>query len=255
VLLWLVIGIFGPYLVPYDAKAQDFARLTTPTWKHPLGTDSLGRDMFSRTIVGGRTALQIAFSSVAIAVVVGTALGLYCAFFRGWVDLLVSRLIDIMLSIPPLVFALLIVGVRGNSRVSVIEAIVFVFIPVMVRVMRSSALTIVNMDYILAARSTGASNTRLIWRHILPNAASYLIVLASVWTAQAIIISASLAFLGLGVEATTPDWGRMLAAEALTYMLVFPWIIAPPALFIFFSVFTFNLFGDALRDVLYQSDR
>jgi peptide/nickel transport system permease protein len=252
---WLFVGLTGPLLAPYSPTAQDFPRLTLPSAAHPLGTDPLGRDLLSRTLVGGRTALQIAFSSVVAAVALGTLVGLYSAFRGGLVDLFLQRLVDIMQCIPVIVLALLLVGIRGASRASVIFALVFVFTPTMIRVMRGSALVIRQMDYVLAARAVGARDSRLIFRHVLPNASSYAIVLGSVWMAQAIIVSASLSFLGLGVPPPTPDWGRMLGEDAVTYMLVKPWLVVPPILAIVTSVLAFNLFGDALRDLLYQGDR
>lgn len=255
VLFWLALGLLGPWIAPHDPQVQAFDRLRLPTLAHPLGTDPLGRDLLSRTLVGGRTALQVAFSSVVIAAVVGTTAGLYSGFRGGWVDLVLQRFVDITQSMPPLVLALLLVGVRGASKGSVIFVIVFIFAPTMTRVMRGAALSIKALDFITAARMIGVSDVRLIFRHILPNATSYAIVLVSVWMAQAIIVATSLSFLGLGVPPPTPDWGRMLSEDAITYMLVFPWIVVPPILAIVGSVLTFNLFGDALRDVLYQSDR
>lgn len=252
---WLLVGLIGPVLAPYDPKVQDFTRLKLPSAAHPLGTDPLGRDMLSRTLVGGRTALQIAFSSVIAAVVLGTVIGLLSGFHGGWVDMLLQRLVDIMQSIPVIVLALLLVGILGASRGSVIFALVFVFTPTMIRVMRGAALGIKQMDYVTAARTIGASDNRLIFRHILPNTSAFAMVLATIWMPQAVIVSASLAFLGLGVPPPTPDWGRMLGEDAVTYMLVFPWLVVPPISAIVVSVLAFNLFGDSLRDVLYQSDR
>ena len=251
VLVMLVFAVFAGVLAPYDPVAVDFgAMLAAPNSTHWLGTDAFGRDVLSRLIYGSRTALLVGFGAALMGATFGAILGVGSAYFGGLVDLYLQRLMDIFLSFPLIILALALVAILGNSIPNVIMAITIPMIPRAALVIRSSALTIREMPYVDAARAAGFGHVRIILRHMLPNVvASYLIMLTA-FLSQAILLEASLSFLGLGVQEPTPAWGLMLRGAAVDFAEAAPWMALFPGLSISLAVFAFNLFGDSLRDAL-----
>lgn len=256
ILMLFIASVFAPWIAPYDPKAIDFASiLNGPSLAHWFGTDTFGRDILTRIIYGARTALIIGFTSALIGCTLGAALGAASAYFGGRVDYSVQRVVDIMLSFPLIVLALVLVAVVGKTMVfgidvGVIAAITIPIIPQVARVIRSSALSIRGLPYVEAARVSGYSTTRIIFRHMAPNLVAPYLVLLSVYISQAILLEASLSFLGLGVSEPTPAWGLMLSGSATEFFAEAPWMVIFPGLAISLSVFAFNLMGDALRDWL-----
>jgi peptide/nickel transport system permease protein len=251
IVLMLLAALLADYVAPHDPLDTNFVRiLQAPKSGYWLGTDSFGRDVLSRLIFGSRTALLVGFSASFIGATLGAVLGLVSAYFGGLTDLLLQRLTDVLLSIPIIVLALVIVTVLGRGTPNLILAIAIPFIPSTARVIRSSALTIKTMPYVDAARVTGASNTRIIFRHMLPNVTAPYLILLTAFQGQAILLEASLSFLGLGVAEPTPAWGLMLKGGAAEFAERAPWLALFPGIAISMSVFAFNLLGDSLRDAL-----
>ena len=250
--LLILVAIFANVLAPYDPYETNPIeyRYATPGGAYLLGGDDVGRDVLSRIIFGTRLALHVGIASVVLGAVIGGALGISSAYFGGTFDLLVQRVIDALMAFPGLVLALAIMAVLGSSVNNVIAALVIVFIPGITRILRSQALSIKEMDYVLAARAMGCSAGRIMLRHMLPNCLASLIVLATITLGWAIIVEASLSFLGAGVPADVPSWGGMLSGAAQKLIQVAPWLIFFPGLAIALAVFSVNLLGDALRDVL-----
>jgi peptide/nickel transport system permease protein len=251
-----VAGIFAPYIAPYHPLDVDyFAILGAPGAEHLAGTDAFGRDVFTRIIFGARTALIIGLSSSFIGCTAGAILGAASAYFGGRTDAVIQRIVDILLSFPLIVLALVVVAILGRNLlfgidISLIFAIAIPIIPQVSRVVRAAALSIRVMPYIDAARTAGYSHSRIIFVHMAPNLVTpYLIMLTS-YIAQAILLEATLSFLGLGVAEPTPAWGLMLSGNASDYFISAPWLIVFPGLAISIAVIAFNLFGDALRDWL-----
>jgi len=249
-LLLVVVAIFADLISPYDPMSVDVAAsLQGPTLKHLFGTDRFGRDLLSRVIFGARVSLGIGFSSVAAAMVVGSLLGLLAGYFgNGW-DTVIGRLMDILFSFPLLLLAIAIAGMLGPGIPNAIMAISIVYIPFFFRVARGPTLTEREKEYVQAARVIGAGSRRILWRHILPNLLSPIIVQASVTIAYAILTEASLSYLGLGTPLLTPSWGTTLN-EGRTYLQMAPWISIFPGIAIMLAVLAFNLLGDGLRDLL-----
>jgi peptide/nickel transport system permease protein len=256
ILLLLTAAVLAEEIAPYDPVAIDFgAMLAPPTLDHPFGTDSFGRDILSRIMYGARTALTIGFLSSFIGSTIGAAIGVASAYFGGWKDLLVQRVIDLLLSFPIIVLALVVVAMLGHNRVAGVDlnlicAIVVPIIPRAARVVRAAALSIRDMPYVDAARAAGYSNSRIILRHMAPNVLAPYLILLTAYIAQAILLEASLSFLGLGVTDPTPAWGLMLSGNAANFYQEAPWMILFPGAAISAAVFAFNLVGDALRDWL-----
>ncbi|MDX2104471.1 MAG: ABC transporter permease [Alphaproteobacteria bacterium] len=256
VLVMALAAIFADVVAPYDPLEIDWgAMLSAPSMEHPFGTDSFGRDIFTRVIYGARTALAIGLLSSLIGCTLGAAIGIASAYFGGRVDMVVQRLVDMFLAFPIIVLALVVVAILGRLPVlgvdmNLVLAIAVPIVPKVARVIRSSALTIVTMPYIDAARTAGYSHLRIILRHIAPNVAAPYLILLTAFIAQAILLEASLSFLGLGVTEPTPAWGLMLSGNASDFYREAPWMILFPGLAISLAVFAFNLFGDALRDWL-----
>ena len=255
VLIMILMAIFANLITQYDPTANDFgSMLEAPSYEHLLGTDQYGRDLLSRLLFGARTALLVGFVSAFIGSTVGLLLGVGSAYFGGWIDLALQRVMDVFMAFPLIILALALVSVGDalpfGDTFKVILAITIPFVPRCARVVRSSALAIRELPYIDAARACGFSHARVIVRHMLPNVlAPYLVVLtASV--GQAILIEASLSYLGLGVQEPTPAWGLMLRGGAEEYAESAPWVAIFPGIAISLGVFGFNLFGDALRDAL-----
>lgn len=251
-----IAAVFADYVAPYDPEAMDLmANLAPPSWQHPFGTDSLGRDILSRIIYGARTALAIGLTSSFFGCTVGAIIGVTSAYFGGKIDLVIQRFIDIVLSYPIIVLAAVVVAIFGRWPVfgidmNLILAIAIPVIPRVARVLRSSALSIREMPYIDAARAGGYSNSRIIFRHMLPNVMAPYLIMLTAYMAQAILLEASLSYLGLGVAEPTPAWGLMLSGDSATFYEQAPWMIIFPGVAISLAVFAFNLFGDSLRDWL-----
>jgi peptide/nickel transport system permease protein len=251
VVIMIVVALTAPLIAPYDPLAVDFgAMLAPPSAAHWLGTDAFGRDVLSRLIYGSRTALIVGFGAACIGATAGAVLGVGSAYFRGWIDLALQRVMDIFISFPLIILALAMVAILGNTLPNLIVAITIPMIPRCALVIRSSALSIREMPYVDAARAAGFRHRRIILRHMLPNVmAPYLIMLTS-FLGQAILLEASLSFLGLGVQEPTAAWGLMLRGAAVEFAEQAPWMGLFPGLAISLAVFAFNLFGDSLRDAL-----
>src|SRR5215210_2743032 len=250
VLLAVLAAFFAPFVSPYDPLRQDLASiLAPPSGTHLLGTDNVGRDILARVIWGTRVSLVAGFVSVAIATVAGSLLGLGAGFWGGRVDGGVMRLMDAVLAFPPLVLALALGAVLGAGLGGVLIALGVVYTPTFARLMRGQVLTIKTREYVEAARVLGAPNWRIVRRHVLPNAATPIVVQASLSVAFAILAEASLSFLGLGVQPPEPSWGSMINAGR-GYLQQAPWIVFGPGAALFVTVLGLNFVGDAVRDAL-----
>lgn len=253
--LWVVIliigtAVFAPWIAPDNPIRTNFENLLKPpTSGHLMGTDDLGRDIFSRVIYGTRTSLLAGVISVGIAVAIGLPLGLLSGFFRGRLDDVLMRLTDAMLSFPFLILALALAAALGAGLDRAMIAIGIVFTPGFIRLSRAQVLSEREQNYVEAARASGAGDGRIIWRHILPNIVSPVLVQASLSTAAAITAEAALSFLGLGTQPPTPSWGSMLNF-AQSYLSTAPWMALWPGLAIFITVLSINLTGDGLREAL-----
>jgi len=250
VLLIIGLAIFAPWIAPHNPIKTNFENLLKPPAStHIMGTDDLGRDILSRIIYGTRTSLLAGVISVGIAVAIGLPLGLLAGFYRGRLDDVLMRLTDAMLSFPFLVLALAMAAVLGAGLDRAMIAIGIVFTPGFVRLSRGQVLSEREQNYVEAARASGAGDGRIIWRHILPNIMSPVLVQASLSTAAAITAEAALSFLGLGTQPPTPSWGSMLNI-AQAYLGSAPWMALWPGLAIFITVLSINLTGDGLREAL-----
>jgi peptide/nickel transport system permease protein len=251
VLLMVFAAVFAPWLTPYDAEANSFEHmLVSPSWDFWMGTDPFGRDIFTRILYGARTALFVGFTCAFIGSFVGLVLGVGSAYFGGTVDLLFQRVMDVFMAFPLIIMALAIVATLGTGTDKVIIAITIPFIPQCARVVRSSALSLREIPYIDAARACGFSHLRIILRHMTPNVMAPFLIMLTTFVGQAILLEASLSYLGMGVQEPVPAWGLMLQGGAEEYAQSAPWVPIFPGLAITLAVFGFNLFGDALRDVL-----
>jgi dipeptide transport system permease protein len=219
------------------------------SWEFPLGTDGVGRDILSRLIFGARISLFIGLSVMAVSVLVGVILGLIAAFRGGIVDALLMRLMDLIMSVPDLVLSVIIVAIIGPSLQNTIVAVLIVFLPRYVRLVRASALTELSKDYVVAARVAGVGPIRLMFVTVLPNCLAPLIVQATLGISDALLQAAALGFLGLGAQPPTPEWGAMLA-DAREFLQRAPWVVTLPGIAILVTVVSINLLGDGLRDAL-----
>jgi peptide/nickel transport system permease protein len=245
----VAVALTGPLLWSVDYSDQGYRRLQPPSMQNPMGTDNLGRDVLSRVIHGAQVSLQVASIAVGVALALGLVIGVLAALYGGKLDALLMRIVDIMFAVPSLVLAILISGLLGPSRTNAMLAIGIVFAPVFARLARGTALSVLSLPYVEAARSIGASRGRLIFRYLLPNIGGSMIVLASVYLSAAILTEASLSFLGLGTQPPEPSWGGMLS-DSRTYMELAPWLAVFPGLAIMLVVLGFNFLGDGLRDWL-----
>jgi peptide/nickel transport system permease protein len=253
VLGMLVLAMFAPWLAPYSPEEfihGGSARLQPPSWHFPMGTDNLGRDILSRVIHGARLSMLVGFVSTVLGTGLGALLALVTAYWGGKWDLLAQRLMDILWAFPSLVIAIVIIAVLGRSTANLIIAIAIVVIPSTARVVRSAVLAVKETDYVQAARAIGAGQWRIMWRYIAPNCLAPYLVIATASLGGAIITEASLSFLGLGVPPPAPSWGRDLFGSAQKFAELAPWMPIMPGLAISLTVYGFNLFGDALRDML-----
>ena len=253
ILAVLTIGAIGAPLIaehgPYSIDLSAY-RLG-PSADHPLGTDSAGRDVFSRLLHAGRVSLSVGLVAVSIYTAIGALLGAVAGFYGGWVDSVVMRLADVFLSFPTLIIIITMASVLGPSIYNVMLAIGLLGWPPIARLLRGELLSLREREFILGARAAGTSNARLIFRHLLPNAMAPVLVAATFGIAYAILIEAGLSFLGLGVQPPTPSWGNMLTdAQSLTVLESMPWLWLPPGVMIALAVLSINFIGDGLRDAL-----
>jgi glutathione transport system permease protein len=251
VVLLIVVAIAAPWIVPYDAENFfDYDKLNArPTWQHWFGVDALGRDIFSRILMGARISLAAGFVSVAVGAFVGTLLGLAAGYYEGWWDRIVMRICDVLFAFTGILLAIGIVAILGGGMANVVVAVAVFSIPTFARLVRGNTLALKHLTFIEAARSIGASDWTIIARHIFPGTVSAVVVYFSLRIGTSIITAASLSFLGLGAQPPTPEWGAMLDA-ARSDMVTAPHEAIFPALAIFFTVLAFNLLGDGLRDAL-----
>lgn len=251
VLLLILTAILAPWLVPFDPEDYfDYDALNDPpSWAHWFGVDALGRDIFSRVLMGARISLAAGLLSVAIGAVVGSLMGLMAGYYQGWWDRITMRISDVLLAFPGMLLAIGVVAILGSSMVNVIVAVAVFSVPAFARLVRGNTLSLKQMTYVEAVKSLGASDTTIILRHILPGTISSIIVYGTMRIGTSIITAASLSFLGMGARPPTPEWGAMLN-EARSDMVVAPHVAIFPALAIFLTVLAFNLLGDGLRDAL-----
>jgi len=248
--LLVLLAILGPSITPYSPNDTTFPRLAAPNTTHPFGTDNLFRDIFSRILVGARVSLGIGFAAVLVSTMLGVVLGIASGYLGGYADFLVSRIMDIMLAYPGLVFLIFVVTIFGPTFISISVAIGMYMTPSATRVIRSAAIGIRHQQFIEAALAIGCSPLRIMMRHVFPNVASSIIVIATIQIGAAILAEAALSFLGLGVStAENPSWGRMLQETKPVWQSAW-WTAVIPGMVISFTVLVYNLFGDALRDAL-----
>ncbi len=251
----VLVALLGPWLAPHDPLAPaPLIRLQGPSWSHPFGTDSLGRDLLSRVIYGARISLTIGVIAVAISLVPGTILGLLAGYFGGWVDSVIMRAMDMLLAFPAILLAIFITAILEPNLTNTMIAVGLVYIPHYARIVRSSALSLKEQLFVQAVGHLGGSHLRVISRHILPNCLPPIIVYATLGMGTAVLQAAALGFLGLGAQPPSPEWGAMLS-EGRQYIQLAPHVAAFPGAAILVLVLGFNLFGDGLRDVLDPSLR
>ena len=249
-LLIVLCAIAAPLLAPHDPLEQNILEsLQGPSTIHPLGTDYYGRDILSRLLWGARTSLWIGFVATLGAMALGTAIGLIAGYYGGWLDLVITQAMDVLLAFPALILGLIIVAMLGPSLTNLIIAIGLGAVPTFARVARAPTLAARSREYVLACRALGFSDARIMALHILPNIMTDVLVMGSLWLATAIRVEASLAFIGLGVKPPAPSWGGMIR-EGFENILDSTWLVLWPSLAILLVVFTLNLIGDSLRDVV-----
>jgi len=249
-LLFLLTSAFGPMFAPYDPYTQDLRNvLSKPSLKHLLGTDSLGRDTLSRLIYGARITLAVGIVAVMIGAVVGSILGLIAGFFGGWVNTIIMRLTDALMAVPPLLFALVLAALLGTGIKNVMLAVGFSLMPVFSRLVCGLTLSVRENEYVLAVRAAGAGSVRVMFRHVLPNCLSSLIVQVTLTIGGAILMEASLSFLGLGIAPPAAAWGAMVY-DGYRYLTTYPVLSFAPGLAVMIVVLAFNMVGDGLRDAL-----
>ncbi len=250
ILFFIIVSIIGPYFTPYDYDTQDVMnKLAPPSADHWFGTDHHGRDIFSRVIHGMKITLYVGFFSIALGATVGVVLGIVSGYYGGKVDTIIMRTMDVLLAFPGILLALAIVSVLGGSLFNVIIAVAISSVPVFARIVRGSTLETRKLEYVDAIRALGASDFRIIFKHILPNVSSPIIVQATLSIATAILSASGLSFLGLGAQPPTPEWGAMLS-DGRNYLFNAPHVAFYPGIMIVIVVLAFNILGDGLRDAL-----
>ena len=246
----LVVALLAPVIVPYDPLRNNLdVTLQSPNETYWMGTDELGRDVLSRLIYGSRYALTIGVVGAVLGLVGGVPWGMIAGFYRGRIETVLMRVVDIFLAFPGMLLALAIISVLGTGTINVIVAVGLFSMPTFARIAHGTVITIKEMTYVEAAIASGSRTTRIIFRHILPNSLAPIIVQASLRVATGILVAAGLSFLGLGIQPPTPEWGAMLSRGRM-YMQSAPWLAVAPGLCIMFMVMGFNLLGDHLRDRL-----
>ena len=251
ILVMVVTAAAAGILAPYDPLATDYAAmLAAPSSDHWLGTDAFGRDVLSRIIYGSRTALMVGLGASLLGAVFGSLIGVGSAYFGGRTDLIIQRIMDVFFAFPVIILALAVVAILGTGAGNVILAIATPMVPRCARVVRASALSVREMPYVDAARASGFGHRRIILRHMLPNVMAPILIMATAFLGEAILLEASLSFLGLGVQEPIAAWGLMLRGAAVQFAETAPWMAIFPGLAISLAVFGFNLFGDSLRDAL-----
>jgi peptide/nickel transport system permease protein len=244
-----VLAILAPLIAPYDPNRLVTFKSEMPSAAHPLGTDPIGRDQLSRLLHGSRASLQVSFMAATIAIVLGSVLGLLAAYFKGVVDFVIMRTADAMLALPGLILPLILLAALGGGISTVAIALGIGYTPVITRLMRAQALSVLQRDYIAASMASGANPARIMFRHVAPNAFAPIIVAGSLAMSFSVIAEAGLSFLGVGVRPPTSTWGTMLST-GFAYIRSSPWVVFAPGAAIFLLVLSFNFLGDALRDVL-----
>ncbi|HTN70204.1 MAG TPA: ABC transporter permease [Methylomirabilota bacterium] len=251
ILVMILAALLAGWIAPFDPLRTDYAAmLQAPSWSHWFGTDSFGRDVFTRILYGSRTALWIGFASSLSGATLGAIIGVASAYFGGRIDLILQRFMDLLLSFPLIILALVVVALLGTGTINVILAIMVPMVPRCALVVRSSALALREMPFVEAARALGFGPLHIIRRHMLPNVMAPYLIMLTAFLGQAILLEASLSFLGLGVAEPEPAWGLMLRGAAVDFAERAPWMAIYPGIAISLSVFAFNLFGDSLRDAL-----
>lgn len=245
----LFAALFAPWIAPHDPNAMDYMMMEEPSGAHPLGVDDLGRDLLSRIIHGARVSIFVGVATVGIALVLGVGMGILAGYYRGWVDTVIMRYIDLQWAFPNILIAVYLVAVFGTGLLNVIVAITLAYLDDFARVARGMTLQVKEELFVQAARSYGASDFLIMVRHILPNIMAPIIVLATVSVSNAILAEAVLSFLGLGVSSDTPTWGLILS-EARSFISRAWWLGVYPGLAIMLTVLSINFLGDALRDHL-----
>ena len=252
----IIFALFSPFIATALPDIQDLsARLIPPFWyeggslNHLLGTDDFGRDLFSRIVYGARISIMVGTISVSISLFFGLVMGVFAGYYGGLIDAMIMRVVDMMLSIPAILLAIVIVSILGPSLYNAMIAIGIVGIPTYARIVRSSVLVEKEKEYVIASRVNGSNNIRLMFKVILPNCTTPIIVQATMGFASAVLEAAGLSFLGLGAQPPTPEWGARLA-DSLQFITTAPWMIFYPGVAIFLTVLGFNLIGDGLMDVL-----
>jgi len=249
--LMVLAAVFADVIAPYDPyEISQALQFKAPTLEHLLGTDEFGRDLFTRIVYGARVALLIGLAAAFIGSTAGAVLGVMSAYLGGKVDLIMQRVMDVLLAFPLLILALAIVSVLGRSIPNVILAIAIPIIPRTTRIVRASALSVKENMFVEAARAVGSSHHRVMLWHIIPNVMAPYLIMLTAQLGGAILVEASLSFLGLGTAEPTPSWGLMLSGGAVSYAEKAPWVAVFPGIAISLAVFGFNLFGDSLRDAL-----
>lgn len=247
---FVIIAILAPFIAPEGINEQKLAeRLSAPSSAHWLGTDDFGRDILSRIIYGTRISLWIGFVSVLGSIIVGSILGIVAGYYGRWIDMVISRMFDIMLAFPSILLAIAIVTILGPSLQNALIAVAIINVPNFGRLIRSKVLSIKQEEYIVAAKSIGMGDLRILFHHVLPNSMAPVIVQGTLAIATSILEAAALGFLGLGAEAPNPEWGKMLS-DSRQFLTQAPWTMVSPGLAIMLVVIGFNLFGDGLRDAL-----
>lgn len=250
VVIFILVALFGRWIAPYDPIEQNMqVMLESPSWSHPFGTDEFGRDIFSRIIYGAQISLMIGVVGVLISIIFGVAFGTIAGYFGGRIDSLIMRVIDIMMAFPSFLLALAIVSVLGPGLINVMFAIGIFSIPAFARIARGAVISVKSKEFIEAAKSMGATNAHIIFKHVIPNSIAPIIVLSTMRIATGILTAAGLSFLGMGAQPPTPEWGAMLSTGR-EYLRTAPHVSTIPGLAIMFMVLAFNMLGDGLRDAL-----
>jgi len=248
-LIVIFIAAIAPLLAPYDPLEQNVSeKLTPPRTQYLMGTDVFGRDVLSRVIYGARVSLMVGVFSVMLAMVVGTAMGIYAGFKGGRIENLIMRGVDILMSFPNLIMGLMVMAILGSGFIKLILAIGIVMTPRFIRIAHGSTLSIKEREFVDAAKAMGLSEWRIMTKHILPNILGEVLVMGALWVGTAIRIEANLSFIGLGVPPPTPTWGNMIR-EGLSHLTNAPWLSIFPGIAILITILSFNMIGDGIRDV------